>query len=155
MRSSKKRLHLLLFFEVSVKPNILNVPSISSISRTVVPLDYSRLDQRLVKAARGMEANFMKQMVRAMRTSTQESPETKNNKGLQLFRGMLDDKYADSAADQGGVGIADLIIRHLLEQSGTIQQYQKHPPKPKMFRNVEPETGKAVEKKPNEMLKGT
>lgn len=100
---------------------------INSIPRTVAALDYDRLDPRLVKAARGMEANFMKQMLRTMRNSVQESPETKNNKGLQLFRGMLDDKYAESAANQGGIGIADIIIRHLLEQSGTIQQYEKRP----------------------------
>ncbi len=93
----------------------------TNIPRTIQPIDYSRLDQRLVKAARGMEANFMKQMVRTMRKSVQESPETKANQGLQLFRGMLDDKYADSAAGQGGIGIADMIIRHLLEKSGSMQ----------------------------------
>lgn len=84
---------------------------------TIRPIDYDRLDPQLVKAARGMEANFLKQMVRSMRNSVPESEESKNNKGLQLFRGMLDDTYAESAAGQGGIGIADLIIRHLLDQS--------------------------------------
>lgn len=146
MKSWRKWLHLLPFFEAIVKPQ--------SIPRTVVPLDYSRLDKRLVNAARGMEANFMKQMVRTMRNSVQESPETKNNKGLQLFRGMLDDKYADTAANQGGVGIADLIIRHLLEQSGTLHQYQKRAPAPNPIKNVELETGKEVAKNPSEPLEG-
>lgn len=68
---------------------------------------------RLVEAARAMEANFLKQLIRAMRKSVLESDETKNNRTVQIFREMLDNEYAESAS-QRGLGISNLIIQHLL-----------------------------------------
>ena len=92
-----------------------------SVSPTGLPqLHMDRVDPRLREAAEGMEANFMKQMVRAMRASVDENEETKNNQAIQLFRGMLDDHYAEQAARQasgGGIGIAEMIVRYLTQQN--------------------------------------
>ncbi len=74
-------------------------------------------DSPLWKAAEGMEANFLKEMMRNMRKTVQEAPEMENDKGYQLFRGMLDDHYAESAAKTQGIGLAELIVRQVLEQS--------------------------------------
>ncbi len=72
-------------------------------------------DSPLWKAAEGMEANFLREMVRNMRKTVQESPEMANNQGLQLFRGMLDDHYADQAAKTQGIGLAELIVKQVME----------------------------------------
>ena len=90
-----------------------------SVSPTGLPqLRMDRVDPRLREAAEGMEANFMKQMVRAMRASVDENEETKNNQAIQLFRGMLDDHYAEQAARQAsGGGIAEMIVRYLTQQN--------------------------------------
>ena len=85
-----------------------------------LPIDLSRVDPRLIKAAKGFEAHFMKQMVRAMRSTVQESEATRNNKELQLFRGMLDDHYVESVTNVDGIGIAQIIIRHLLERTNSL-----------------------------------
>lgn len=69
----------------------------------------------LWKAAEGMEANFMKEMIRNMRKTVQESPEMQNNRGFQLFRGMLDDHHAETAAKTQGIGLAELIVKQVLE----------------------------------------
>lgn len=74
-------------------------------------------DSPLWKAAEGMEANFMKEMMRNMRKTVQEAPEMENDKGYQLFRGMLDDQYAETATKSQGIGLAELIVRQVLEQS--------------------------------------
>jgi flagellar protein FlgJ len=81
------------------------------------PVDPNSLpkDHPLWQAAQGMEANFMKEMVRNMRKTVQESPEMENSRGYQIFRGMLDDQYAEDAVKTQGIGIAELIVRQVLE----------------------------------------
>ncbi len=69
----------------------------------------------LWKAAEGMEANFLKEMLKNMRKTVQESPEMQNNRGLQLFRGMLDEHYAETAAKTQGIGLAELIVKQVME----------------------------------------
>lgn len=69
----------------------------------------------LWQAAEGMEANFLKEMLRNMRKTVQESPEMQKSRGYQLFRGMLDDHYAETAARTQGIGLAELIVNQVLE----------------------------------------
>jgi len=71
----------------------------------------------LWQAAKGMESNFLKEMMRNMRKTVDENEADKNNKGLQIFRGMLDDQYAEKAAHSQGIGLADLIVKQILEQN--------------------------------------
>jgi flagellar protein FlgJ len=72
-------------------------------------------DSPLWQAAEGMEANFLKEMLRNMRKTVQEGPEMKNNQGFQIFRGMLDDHYAETAAKTQGIGLAEIIVNQVLE----------------------------------------
>lgn len=89
------------------------------ISRPMVPppVDPSSIgsDHPLRQAAEGMEANFFKEMLRNMRKTVKESPEMENSRGYQIFRGMLDDQYAEMAAKTQGIGLAELIIKQVLE----------------------------------------
>ena len=72
-------------------------------------------DSPLWQAAEGMEANFLKEMLRNMRKTVQEDPSMKNNQGFQIFRGMLDDHYAETAAKTQGIGLAEIIVNQVLE----------------------------------------
>lgn len=78
-----------------------------------------KTESPLREAAEGMEANFMKELIRNMRNTVGESEEDKNNKTLQIFRGMLDDEYAEKAAKTNSIGLADVIERQVkdMEQS--------------------------------------
>lgn len=69
----------------------------------------------LWQAAQGMEANFLKQMMRNMRKTVPEDPDLANSKGYQVFRGMLDDHYAETAAKTKGIGLAELIVKQVME----------------------------------------
>jgi flagellar protein FlgJ len=69
----------------------------------------------LWQAAEGMEANFMKEMLRNMRKTVQEDPDMAKNQGYQIFRGMLDDHYAEMATKTQGIGLAELIVKQVLE----------------------------------------
>ncbi len=88
-------------------------------------------DSELYKAAKGMEANFMKEMLKNMRKTVQESPEMQNNQGYQVFRGMLDEQYAEKATNVQGIGLAEVIIRQVLEM-----QENARPQKPVEIRPV-------------------
>lgn len=88
------------------------------IDRTPVPpMREAPIDKEspLWQAAEGMEANFLKEMLRNMRKTVQESPEMANNRGYQIFRGMLDDHYAETAAKTQGIGLAEIIVKQVLE----------------------------------------
>lgn len=69
----------------------------------------------LWQAAEGMEAQFLKEMLRNMRKTVQESPEMENSQGYKVFRGMLDDHYAETAARTQGIGLAEIIVKQVLE----------------------------------------
>ncbi len=72
-------------------------------------------DSPLWQAAEGMEANFLKEMLKNMRKTVQESPEMQNNRGFQIFRGMLDDHYAEIAAKTQGIGLAEVIVKQVMQ----------------------------------------
>ncbi len=93
---------------------------------TVDPNSLSK-ESPLWQAAQGLEANFLKEMVRNMRKTVQESPESQNNRGLQIFRGMLDDHYAETAAKTQGIGLAELIVRQVLEMQEAANSMARAP----------------------------
>jgi Rod binding domain-containing protein len=89
-----------------------------------VPIDK---ESPLWKAAQGMEEQFMKEMLRNMRKTVDESQEEKDDRGLQIFRGMLDDHYAESAVRQQGIGLAELIVNQMLESQRPVNMAQPVP----------------------------
>lgn len=95
----------------------------SSMPSPAAPMDPNNLpkDHPLWQAAQGMEANFMKEMMRNMRKTVQESPEMQNSRGLQIFRGMLDDEYAEIATKSQGIGLSELIVRQVLEMQESVR----------------------------------
>lgn len=93
----------------------------------VPALDLRRVDPKLVEAAQGMEANFLKQMLRQMRESVPENEETRSNQAIQLFRGMLDDHYAEETAKVQGIGISEMIVRYLTQQDTVAMPPRREP----------------------------
>lgn len=76
----------------------------------------------LWQAAEGMEANFLKEMLKNMRKTVQEGSELANSRGYQVFRGMLDEQYAEKAAQTQGVGLAELIVKQVMEMQEAARQ---------------------------------
>lgn len=93
------------------------------------PLPQPKEDRNtpLWQAAQGMEANFLKQMIRNMRKTIPENPDLANSKGYQVFRGMLDDQYAETTAKTQGIGLAELIVKQVMEQQESARQ-RANPP---------------------------
>ncbi len=81
------------------------------------------VDPQLKMAAEGMEANFLREMVRAMRKTVTESEADQNNRGLQIFRSMLDDEYAEQAARTQSLGLSEMIIRQVMEMQNSVRSH--------------------------------
>jgi flagellar protein FlgJ len=83
------------------------------------------------KAAKGFEVHFMQEMMRNMRKTVPENPDMANNQGYHIFRDMLDDHYAESASRSQGIGLAEMIVKQLMEQ-----QANAHPHAPVAVRDI-------------------
>ncbi|NUM88654.1 MAG: rod-binding protein [Bdellovibrionales bacterium] len=81
------------------------------------------VDPQLRAAAEGMEASFLREMVRAMRKTVTENEADQNNRGLQVFRSMLDDEYAEQAARTRSLGLSEMIVRQVMEMQGAVRSH--------------------------------
>lgn len=70
---------------------------------------------KLEEAAKLMEKQFLREMVRAMRATVSFGAE-KPSMGEMIYRGELDNQYVESWGDNGGVGLADLIYDQVMEK---------------------------------------
>lgn len=80
-------------------------------------------------AAREFESLFLHQLFKTMRSTVPEGGLLDGGFGGQVFTDMLDMEYARMGADQGGVGLADLVAEQLGAgpAAGRIE-----PPRPRM-----------------------
>ncbi len=81
---------------------------------------------QLAGAARQFEAIFVRQMLAAAR-KTDFGGDALGGQGLDTFRTMQDEHFADLAADTGAFGLAKLIERQLAAQIGVIGGAQAAP----------------------------
>lgn len=76
------------------------------------------------KVGREFEAMFVGLMLKSMRETVGKDKLTGGGRGEEMFRSLLDQQYADSAAAGGGIGLAKTIERDLT------RGYQSAPPAP-------------------------
>ncbi|MFN3516681.1 MAG: rod-binding protein [Novosphingobium sp.] len=69
----------------------------------------------LAEAARRFEAIFVRQMLAAARKASFGEP-LLGGKGLETFRTMQDERFAEIAASSGVFGLGAMIERHLAAQ---------------------------------------
>ena len=96
-------------------------------SRPAQPSPAEDRSSPLWQAAQGMEANFLKEIMRNMRKTVPEDPDLANSKGYQVFRGMLDDHYAEQAAKTKGIGLAEIIVKQVMEMQEAARRQQAAP----------------------------
>lgn len=73
-------------------------------------------DNDLQKAAQQFEAIFLRNMLKEMR-KTNEIFDSKDNPfnsdSVRMMQGFYDDQLCNSLAQQHGIGIAEMIVKHL------------------------------------------
>ncbi|WP_292969611.1 rod-binding protein [Novosphingobium sp.] len=108
-----------------------------------LPASHGSNREQLAKAAQQFEAIFVRQMLAAARKSS-FGGDVLGSQGLDTFRQMQDEHFADLAAQQGSFGLGRMIERHLAAQvsplppaggagggpvgSTSNSRFQTHPP---------------------------
>ena len=72
--------------------------------------------EELRRVSNEMEALFLRQLLRAMRTTVPESGLCEKSPGHDLFTELLDDQLANSAAEQMQKGIGEALYRQLMRR---------------------------------------
>ena len=75
-------------------------------------------DKKLQEVAQKYEKHFLREMVKAMRGTVSESQLIKTNQAETIFKEQLDEQYVEKWGDKGGIGLADMIYKQLLERYG-------------------------------------
>jgi Rod binding domain-containing protein len=71
------------------------------------------MDPALQKAAEGLEALFVEEMLKAMRASIPSSDMDLESPATKIYRSQLDGEVAKMAAGQRQVGLAEQMIKYL------------------------------------------
>jgi Rod binding domain-containing protein len=87
-----------------------NVPEIHKHQK----IDDSRVSPEMRKAAEGLEATFMSEMIKSMRETAEPSEFSLHNSASDIYQGMLDQEYADISAKGNSLGLSEQIIDYWL-----------------------------------------
>lgn len=77
-----------------------------------------QIDQQFKDVAGLYEKQFLREMVKAMRSTVQESGFIKSNQAEKIFKEKLDQEYVENWGARGGIGLADVIYNQLIEKFG-------------------------------------
>lgn len=94
--------------------NALSAPTTPA--NRVAVVDRSKVDPQIVKAAEGMEAMFLDYVMKVMRESVPKNELDGSNAATDIYTSMRDSEFAQAAAKQGGIGLADQIIANFQSQ---------------------------------------
>lgn len=75
-------------------------------------------DEKLHEVSQMYEKHFLGEMMKAMRSTVHESGFLKTNQAEKIFRDQLDQEYVSKWGDKGGIGLADLIYKQMVEKYG-------------------------------------
>lgn len=75
-------------------------------------------EEKLRQVADLYEKQFMREMLKSMRSTVSESGLVKTNQAEKIFRDQLDDEYVNQWNQKGGIGLSDLIYDQLVDKYG-------------------------------------
>lgn len=75
-------------------------------------------EDKLREVAQLYENQFIREMMKQMRATVQESGFIKKNNAEKIFQDQLDGQYADQWVQAGGIGMSDLIHQQLMDKYG-------------------------------------
>ncbi len=107
------------------------------------------LDGQFRNVSKLYEKQFLREMVKAMRSTVHEGGFIQSNQAEKIFREQLDEQYVEQWGDQGGIGLSDLIYQQLNEKFGQRLMQQQGLPKPRGPLPAEQEPAFGVKSKIN------
>lgn len=88
-------------------------------------------DKKLRDVAELYQRQFMQEMVKAMRGTVQESGLIKVGQAEKIYREQLDQNYVENWSKKGGIGLADMIYKQLVDKLGPQMGLKQTIEKPK------------------------
>lgn len=97
----------------------LSMPSHLQSSGPIQPSSGNpELDAKFKEVSQMYEKQFLREMMKAMRSTVSESGLIKVNQGEKIFREQLDQEYVEKWGDKGGIGLSDMIYEQLVFHYG-------------------------------------
>ena len=108
--------------------------------------NHGQSEQAIRKVAQQFEASFIQEMMKPMRQSSIKSDLLQSD-AADTFEGMFDKEVAMQVARRGGMGVADMLVKHM---SQMINPVNINTPEPKAH-SLEPAPAKpiSIEAKPH------
>jgi flagellar protein FlgJ len=78
----------------------------------------AQAQDKLKEVSQMYEKHFLNEMVKAMRSTVNESGLVKVSQGERIFREQLDQEYVGAWSNRGGIGLSDLIYEQLMQKFG-------------------------------------
>lgn len=75
-------------------------------------------DVKLREVSDMYEKHFLREMLKSMRSTVQESGFIKSNQAEKIFKEQLDDQYVEKWGERGGIGLSNMIYEQLLNKFG-------------------------------------
>lgn len=75
-------------------------------------------EQKLRDVSDMYEKHFLREMMKAMRSTVHEGGFIKSNQAEKIFKEQLDDHYVEKWGERGGIGFSDLIYNQLMDKFG-------------------------------------
>nr|WP_295905418.1 rod-binding protein [uncultured Bdellovibrio sp.] len=75
-------------------------------------------DQKLREVSDMYEKHFLREMMKAMRSTVHEGGFVQSNQAEKIFKEQLDDHYVEKWGERGGIGLSDVIYKQLVDKFG-------------------------------------
>lgn len=94
---------------------ISRIGKTQAVQRDVPSTGHER-NQRVDDVAKLYEKQFLREMVKAMRSTVSFGELTKPSMAENIYRDQLDNEYVENWGDQGGIGLSNLIYDQIMEK---------------------------------------
>lgn len=99
-------------------PTFSDIGSSAKIDQLTIDSTREKDISKVKQLASDFESIFLEQMLKSMRASVQKSGLVDGGNAEEIYTSMLDGEYAKQMGHQGGMGLADMIERQLLQTMG-------------------------------------
>ncbi|MFS4458459.1 rod-binding protein [Bdellovibrio sp. HCB2-146] len=94
------------------------------------PVETKTPDQKLREVSDMYEKHFLREMMKAMRSTVHEGGFIQSNQAEKIFKEQLDDHYVEKWGEKGGIGLSNLIYDQLVDRYGAQLGLKKPVQKP-------------------------
>lgn len=77
-------------------------------------------EQKLREVSDMYEKHFLREMMKAMRSTVHESGFIQSNQAEKIFKEQLDDQYVEKWGERGGIGLSNMIYDQLMQKFGVM-----------------------------------